>query len=93
MPVYMTYNSGNIWNNVSTYLPFMFIEPINWQIIMCISMSKSVRLLSFALDQTKSLVWYEMVNNQTHSVTVKVIADYDYICNVINYDYDYVASG
>ena len=32
-----------------------------------------------------------MVNNQTHSVIVKVIAYYDYIYNVI--DYDYIASG
>jgi len=28
-----------------------------------------------------------MVNNQTHCVIVKVIADYDYIYNVIGYDY------
>ena len=32
-----------------------------------------------------------MVNNQTPCVIVKVIADYDYICNVIYYDY--TASG
>ena len=32
-----------------------------------------------------------MVNNQTPCVIVKVIADYDYIYNVI--DYDYIASG
>ena len=31
-----------------------------------------------------------MVNNQTNYVTVNVIADYDYIYNVI--DYDYIAS-
>jgi hypothetical protein len=24
---------------------------------------------------------------------MKVIADYDYICNVIDYDYDYIVSG
>ena len=34
-----------------------------------------------------------MVNNQTHCVIMKVIADYDYICNVIDYDYDYIVSG
>jgi len=32
-----------------------------------------------------------MVNNQTTCVIIKVISDYDYIYNVINYDY--VASG
>ena len=32
-----------------------------------------------------------MVNNQTPCVIVKVIADYDYIYNIINYDY--IASG
>ena len=37
MPVYITYNSRKIWINVSTR--FVFIEPINWQIIMCINMT------------------------------------------------------
>jgi len=32
-----------------------------------------------------------MVNNQTNCVSVNVIADYDYIYSVINYDY--IASG
>ena len=32
-----------------------------------------------------------MVNNQTPCVIMKVIADYDYIYNIINYDY--IASG
>ena len=31
-----------------------------------------------------------MLNN---CVIVKVIANYDYICNVIDYNYDYIASG
>jgi len=45
-----------------------------------------------------SLAWYNAVNNQTPCVIVKVIADYDYIYNVIDYiasgnvDYDYLKS-
>jgi len=34
---------------------------------------------------------YNLVNNQAHRVIVKVIADYNYISNVI--DYDYIVSG
>jgi hypothetical protein len=34
-----------------------------------------------------------MLNNQTYCVIAKVIADYDYIWNVIEYDYGYIASG
>jgi len=34
-----------------------------------------------------------MVNNKTPCVIVKVIADYDYIYHVIDYDYGYSASG
>jgi len=41
--------------------------------------------------QTIHMAWYNMVINQTPWVIVKVIADYDYIYNVT--DYDYIASG
>jgi len=32
------YNSGNIWSSVSAHFSFMFIQQINWQIILCINM-------------------------------------------------------
>ena len=47
-----------------------------------LSMGKSVLLLTFALH-TKPNHNSGMVNNQTSCVIVKVIADYDYIYNVI----------
>ena len=62
---------------------------------MCINMTttrQSVLLLSFALyTKPLSLALYNMVNNQTPWVIVKVIADYYYIYNVT--DYDYIAFG
>ena len=54
---------------------------------MCIDMTA----VFFLTYQTISLTWYNMVNNQTPCIIVKVIVDYDYIYNVI--DYDYIASG
>jgi len=38
MAIYIIYNSSKIWNSVSTRFPFMFIEQINWQTIICIKM-------------------------------------------------------
>jgi len=44
----------------------------------------------------RCLAWYNMVNNKTPCVIMKVITDYNYIYNVIDYiasgngDYDYL---
>ena len=43
------------------------------------------------LYETISLAWYNTVDNETPYVIVDVIADYDYIYNVT--DYEYIASG
>ena len=52
------------------------------------SMGKSVLLLSSVLPtKPLSLASYHMVNNQTSCVIMIVIADYDDIYNVINYNY------
>ena len=99
MPIYVTYKSGNIWSSVWIHFPFMFIKPINWQSIMCINMTAVTQWANrlycyiYIALPTKplSLAWHNMVNNQTPCVIMKVIDDYDYIYDVI--DYNYLASG
>jgi len=47
--------------------------------------------LIWDLNQLDDLAWYNMVDNRTPCVIGKVTIDYDYIYNVI--DYDYITTG
>ena len=79
MPVYLTYNSCNIWISVSTHCPFMFIEQINWQINMCINMTAVCQWV----NQFYCYLLPYLPNHYLwHDITIMIIRNY-----VIDYNW------